>query len=89
MIESASKRKGAREREGKAVVVNLTISMLNVNPIISNSIPTDLSYAENKPVIVKYGFMTKTDGTDFPLTDFIEIYNGVVYDYKWKRESLW
>lgn len=76
------------ERFGVAIIGDVEFSILNTNPIKSDDIATDLSYMENKEVIIKYGFLKDENGDDFLLDSFITLYTGFVMDYVWNEEEL-
>lgn len=74
---------------GISIPGDVDVSILNTNPIKSDSIATDLTYAEGKAVLIKYGFYYRTDGaTEFLLSEFVTIFTGVVEDFEWNEEAL-
>ncbi len=76
------------EKFGVAIIGDVEVTILNTDPKKNRLISTDLGYAENNAVIIKYGFLHNDDGTDFLLSNFITIYTGVIEDYSWNEQEL-
>jgi len=72
---------------GRAIVSDVEVTILNTDKK-SNDIPTDLDYAENKDVVIKFGFAKDNYGNDFLLDNFVTVFTGVVEDYRWNNETL-
>ncbi len=76
------------EKFGVAIIGDVEVTILNTDPKKNRLISTDLGYAENNAVIIKYGFLHNDDGTDFLLSNFITLYTGVIEDYEWNESEL-
>lgn len=72
---------------GRAIVSDVEVTVLNADKK-NIAIPSDLGYAENAAVVIKFGFTRDNYGNDFLLTNFVTVFTGVVEDYSWTDETL-